>query len=121
MTIRPRSVTIIGWIFIVFGSIALLYGLLPHGDITVAKRIAELRGHWYVHVSRIVMVLSGVFLLYGFNWARWLVVAWLVFHVVIGALHSPVQMGIHTLFLAVIVYFLFRPVASAYFRGTRAP
>lgn len=120
MANRPRSVTIIGWLFIVFGSIALLYGLLPHGDITVAKRIAELKGHWYVHVARVVMILSGVFVLCGFNWARCLLVAWLVFHVVIGALHSPVQMGIHILFLAVMVYFLFRPAASAYFRDRGA-
>lgn len=52
-----------------FGSIALLSGLLPFGDITVAQRIAELKGHWMVHLSRIVQILCGVFMLYGFNWA----------------------------------------------------
>jgi len=120
MNKRPRSITVIGWLFIVFGSIALIAGLLPRLDITVAQRVAELKTHWYVHVSRIVMILSGVFVLYGFNWGRCLLVAWLVFHVIISLLHSPVQMLVHSLFLALALYFLFRPPASAYFRGTRA-
>jgi hypothetical protein len=119
MNKRPRSITIISWIFIVFGCIALLYGLLPHGQITAAQRLAELKGHWYVHVSRIVQILCGVFMLYGSNWARWLLVVWIVFHIVISALHSLFQLSMHTLIFAVILYFLFRPAASTYFRGLR--
>jgi hypothetical protein len=114
---RPLSVTIIGWLFIVFGSIALIAGLLPRIDITVAQRIAELKTHWYVHASRILMILSGVFTLYGFNWARWLLVAWLGGHVIISFLHSPFEVLVHALFLAILLFFLFRPPASAYFRG----
>jgi hypothetical protein len=67
-----------------------------------------------------VMVLGALFMLYGFNWARWLLVVWMAFHLVIGALHSPFQLLTHTLIFAVVLYFLFRPPASAYFRGTRA-
>ena len=36
MNKRPRSITVISWIFIVFGLIALLYGLLPNAGITAA-------------------------------------------------------------------------------------
>ena len=115
---RPTSITVISWIFIAFGSIVLLFGLLPSVDTTVAQRIAELRGHWIVHVSRMVAVLCGVFMLYGFNWARWLLVVWLGFHIIVSALHSPLQLLVHTLLFAVVLYFLFRPQASAYFRGT---
>jgi hypothetical protein len=120
MSKRPLSVTIIGWLFIVFGSIALVAGLLPRIDITVAQRIVELKTHWYVHASRILMILSGVFTLYGFNWGRWLLVAWLGGHVIISLLHSPFEMLVHTLFLAILLFFLFRPSASAYFRGGSA-
>ena len=102
-----------------FGSVALISGLLPNANTTAAQRIAELSGHWYVHVSRIVMVLSGVFMLYGFNWARWLLVVWLGFHVIIGVLHSSVQLLVHSLLLVVVVFFLFRPAASEYFRATK--
>ena len=117
---RPRSITIISWLFIALGSIGLIVGLLPRVDITAAQRLAELKTHWYVHVSRMAAVLSGVLMLYGFNWGRWLLVAWLAFHVIVGFLHSPFQLLTHSLFLALGLYFLFRPPASAYFRGTKA-
>jgi hypothetical protein len=119
MNKRPRSITVISWIFIAFGSIALFTGLLPSVNTTAAQRIAELKGHWFVHVSRMLMVLGGVFMLYGFNWARWLIVVWIAFHIIISALHSPLQLLLHTLIFAVILYFLFRPEASKYFRSRR--
>ena len=102
-----------------FGSIALLTGLLPNVNTTAAQRIAELKGHWYVHASRILQILCGVLMLYGFNWGRWLLVVWLGFHVIIGLMHSPLQFLVHILMMAVILFFLFRPEASAYFRGKR--
>ena len=120
MNKRPRSITVISWIFIAFGSIALLTGLLPSVNTTAAQRITELKGHWFVHVSRMLMVLGGVFMLYGFNWARLLIVVWIAFHIIISALHSPLQLLVHTLIFAGILYFLFRPEASEYFRGRRA-
>jgi uncharacterized membrane protein len=116
MNQRPRSITIISWIFIVFGIIALVFGLLPHSNISAAQRIAELTSHWYVHLSRILMVVGGVFMLYGFNCARWLVVVWIAFHIVVGALHSAFQLLTHVVVFSVVLYFLFRPKASAYFR-----
>ena len=120
MNKRPRSITIISWTFIAFGSIALFSGLLPYVYPTAAHFIAELKAHWYIHLARILAVLSGVLMLYGFNWGRWLLVVWLGFHVIIGALHSPTELLVHTLLFAVVLYFLFRAPASAYFRGTRA-
>jgi uncharacterized membrane protein HdeD (DUF308 family) len=112
---RPQSITIISWLFIVFGAIALLSGLLPLGDATVAQRIAELKGHWMVHLSRILPIVSGVFMLYGHNWARWLLVVWIAFHIVLSALHSVTQLLLHVSIFAVILFFLFRRQASSYF------
>ena len=117
---RPRSITIISWIFIVFGSIGFLASLLPYVDTAAAHRIAYLNAHWMVHVARALAVLSGVFMLYGFNWARWLLVVWIAFHIILSALHSPFELLMHCLIFAVVLCFLFRPQASAYFRGTRA-
>jgi hypothetical protein len=118
MNKRPISITIISWVFIVFGIVALFTGLLPRVNITAAQRVAEFKGHWFVHLSRLLMIVIGVFMLYGRNWARWLMVPWLAFHVVVGFLHSPVQLLTHLLLAVVIVYFLFRPPASVYFRST---
>ncbi len=53
---RPRSITIISWLFIVFGAIALLSGVVRGGDLT---------SHWYVHLSRILQIVAGIFMLYG--------------------------------------------------------
>jgi hypothetical protein len=113
---RPTSITIISWICIVFGTIALIAGVLPSGDITAAQRLVELKTHWYAHLSRMAMILSGVLMLYGSNEGRWLLVLWLVFHVVVGALHSPVRLLTHALLFLVGVFFLFRRKASAYFQ-----
>lgn len=115
MAERPRSITIISWLFIVFGSIALLSGVLPIGGRDVAQRIAELKSHWYVHLSRILQIVAGVFMLRGHNWARWLLVAWIVFHIVVAAMHSALFLLMHVLIFSVILYFVFRPPASSYF------
>jgi hypothetical protein len=61
-------------------------------------------------------VVAGVFLLRGENWARWLAAAWMAFHVVIGFYHSWFQAGMHTLFLAAIVGFLFTGSGGRWFR-----
>ena len=125
MNKRPRSVTVISWTFIAFGSIALLTGFLPPADADAAQRIAEFKAqHPFEYapivVARILAVLCGVFMLYGFNWARWLLAGWIGFHVIVGVLHSPWSTLVHSLLFGVVVYFLFCPRASAYFRGSRA-
>ena len=103
---RPRSITIISWLFIIFGSIALLSGVLP---------IRDLMSHWYVHLSRILMIVAGVFMLKGQNWARWLLVLWIAFHIVISALHSILFLLMHVAIFSVILYFVFRRQSSTYF------
>lgn len=117
---RPRSITIISWIFIALGSIGFLASLLPYLDTDTAGRIAYLKAHWMVHLARIVAVVSGVFMLYGFGWARWLLVVWMGFHIIISALHSTLQLLMHSLLFAIVLYFLFRPQSSAYFRSRRS-
>ena len=102
------------------GVIALLYHLLPQHIAEVREKRPVEYGLVWVCFVRILAVLGGVFMLYGFNWARWLLVVWIGFHVIVGALHSPWSLLVHGLLFAVIVYFLFRPRASAFFQGTRA-
>ena len=102
---RPRSITIISWLFIVFGTIALIGGLWT----------TDLTSHWYIHLSRFLQIVAGVFMLYGRNWARWLLVAWMAFHIVVGALHSVLFLLMHVAIFSVILFFLFRRQASAYF------
>lgn len=118
MNKRPTSITVISWLFIVFGAVAFVASLLSVVNTDAAHRLPDLKTHWIVHLSRILALLSGVFMLYGFNWARWLLLVWLGFHVIISILHTPFELVMHCLFFAAGVHLLFRPPASAYFRGT---
>lgn len=109
MTKRPLSVTIVGCIFLAIGILAS------------AAHAAELRGSgahdalWALLVN-LVAIVCGIFLLRRGNWARWLAVAWLAFHVILS-LHSRQALLIHSALLAVFAYLLFRPAATAYFRA----
>jgi hypothetical protein len=121
MSKRPLSITVISWIFIAFGGIALLTSLIPFADSSAADRIAEHPFEfWLTPVIQILALISGVFMLFGFNWARWLLVVWVGYHIILSALHSPLELLVHTLLFAIVLYFVFRSQASAYFRGARA-
>jgi hypothetical protein len=114
MNRRPLAVTVIGWVYIVTGAIGFAYhaaGFNPQTPI-------ESDFVW-VELLRLVAVVCGVFMLRGSNWARWLAVAWIAFHVVLSAFHSMSQLAVHTLLGAAITYFLFRPEATRYFRSAR--
>jgi hypothetical protein len=113
MNKRPLSVTIISWIFIAAGVIGLAY----HST-DFAKRPFHYDVVW-VSLLRLAAILCGVFMLRGSNWARWLALAWLAYHVVIGAMHSTTELLMHAVLLAVFSFFLLRPPAAAYFRAGR--
>ena len=72
----------------------------------------------WVEATEFLAIVCGVFLLRAHNWARWLAIAWMAFHVVIsfGELR---QLAIHSLFFVLIVCCLFRAQASRFFKNTR--
>ncbi len=122
MNPRPRSITIISWVFIAFGSVAILANVVPVARPAAGQRLADVATQnlselWPLYLSQIAAVTSGVFMLRGSNWARWLLVAWFVFHVALSFLHSPVRVVVHALLLGAALYYLFRRPAAAYFRG----
>jgi hypothetical protein len=113
---RPLSVTVISWLFIGVGTVALIYHLLP-------EQIHEPKGQTtfptellWVSLVRMIAVVCGVFMLYGLNWARWLLIVWIAFHVVLSFFHSPLEVVVHGLLFAVVIGLLFSRQASLYFR-----
>ena len=56
-------------------------------------------------------------MLYGRNWARWLLVAWIVFHIGVGALNGLTSLAMHVAIFSVILFFVFRRDANVYFAG----
>jgi formate hydrogenlyase subunit 3/multisubunit Na+/H+ antiporter MnhD subunit len=113
---RPHSITIIGWLFLVVGVVGLAY----HATEFNAQHPFDYELVWVCFV-RLLAILCGVFILRGSNRARWLLVVWLGYHVALSVLHTPFELAVHGLLFAVILFFLFRAPASAYFRGARTP
>ncbi|HXE36474.1 MAG TPA: hypothetical protein VN087_21355 [Verrucomicrobiae bacterium] len=108
---RPFAVAFLGWLFIFVGLAALLYHLIK-GTLDF----------WMVTIVlfELVAVLAGIFLLQGRNWARWLLLAWIAFHVISSGLNSLIASVPHLLLLIAVAYFLFTPPDSQYFGSARA-
>lgn len=109
---RPLSVTIIGILYIVTGVVSSAFHLSEYK--------VQHPFQWdivWIELVGLVAVVSGVFLLRGQNWARWLALAWMAFHVILSIFNTPRELAIHCLFFVILAYFLFRTPAVRYFRG----
>jgi hypothetical protein len=69
-----------------------------------------------VSLVRALAIVAGGFMLRGSNWARWLSMLWISFHVIISAFHSIKELAIHILVFAAFAFVLFRSDAADYFR-----
>ena len=111
---RPLSVTVISWLFVAAGTVGLAY----HATEFKAGVPFQYDVFW-VCLVRLLAILCGVSMLRGSNWARWLLLVWIAYHVILSAFHAVSELVIHGVLLAVIAYFLLRAQVSAYFRGAR--
>jgi hypothetical protein len=107
---RPLPVTIIGWLFIAAGVVGVAYHAT---EIDVGAPFDD--DVLWVLLVRLLAIVAGVFMLRGANWARWLSIAWIGFHVILSAFHSVSEALAHGVLFAVIAYVLLRREASAYF------
>ena len=107
---RPLPVLIFGCLFIFAGAVGIGYHLrmrpLEHDFLLLAA-------------VRLLAIVGGIFLLLGRNWARWLLVAWLAFHVGVSFFHSIEEAAVHVVFLLLFGFFLFRASVSDYFHTPR--
>jgi hypothetical protein len=111
MSIRPVTVTIVGWLLVAVGAVGLallLWGAKP-------SELFQSENVW-IFLVRLLAVVCGIFMLRGSNWARWLALAWIALHVGIAFFDSLRQGVGHSLIFLVVAYLLFRPEASTYFR-----
>jgi hypothetical protein len=104
---RPRSITVIGWIFIAVGAVGMLWHGLEHR----ASDFGELGP---ALASGLFALVGGAGLLRSAGWARWLLLGWMGFHIVLSALHSAERLLLHAVLFAPILYFLFRPRPAAH-------
>jgi hypothetical protein len=115
MTTRPIPVTVVAWLFVVAGSVGLAYHAIEWRGGEAPDRYPV-----WVLVVRAAAVLAGLFLLRGANWARWLAVAWLSYHVVLGGLHCVSELVAHAVLLIAIGLVLWRRDACVFFASARS-
>ena len=124
MNPRPVSVTVIAWIIIVSSAISLVSTLFLINNPTAHELMAKSplpvpMQYAMIFVGAVVGGVCGVFMLQGANWARLLYVGWSVLGFVISFITTPAKLMLlpATVFLGVVVFFLFRPKANAFFSG----
>src|SRR3989442_14810813 len=111
---RPLSVTVISCLFAAAGAIGL------------ANHLIELKVQHpfqydivWISLVRLIAIIGGVYMLLGRNWARWLTLIWLAYHVILSSFHSLAEFAAHSLLFAVFAFFLLRPEATEDFRSAR--
>jgi hypothetical protein len=110
---RPLSVTIIACIFLLVGAATFVFHfheLLPLQQDALVVEFTEL-----------LAIVAGAFMLRGHNWARWLALAWMAFHVAISFVDPIKKLAMHALIFALIAWVLLRPSANQYFRRSEVP
>ena len=104
---RPVSVLILSCLYIAVGTIGFTY------------YVPELTAHQgqgvLIEVTELLAIVSGTFMLLGRNWARWLALVWMAFHV---AISFPVvgQVVSHSIIFALIAWVLFQRDTRRYFQ-----
>jgi hypothetical protein len=110
----PLAVIVIAALYIVAGTAGLIYHRHEWSLLSQSHQIL------WVSLVRALAIVAGVFLLLGKNWARALAVAWIAFHVVVGATDDVMSLVIHAMLMVIILLALFAPKSQAYFSGKTA-
>jgi len=132
MRTRPTSITVVAWILILMGGISLITMTLVISTGMVDKFTVDNPAarelisrspipvpvqYAMTYIGLLITLVSGVAILKGQNWGRWLYVVGTAAGFLIGIITSPLKgVMIPGLVLFVVVtVFLFRPSANQYF------
>jgi hypothetical protein len=116
---RPKSLAIVAWLFIAVGAAGLVSSVVRLFQSVPAEGWSALGAHdvldfVYASVSQLAALVAGAFLLRRHAWARWLLVLWMAFHVVLSAMHSTSELCVHVALFAPLTWILFCRRASAW-------
>lgn len=119
---RPTSVTVVAWILIAIGAISGISTTVminnPMMVDLMSKSPMPIPIQWAIaYMGFLILIVSGVAILKGRNWARFLYVTWSIIGIVVSVATSPLKTPMipGVVFFLVITFFLFRPKATAYF------
>jgi hypothetical protein len=121
----PPSIRVIGWIFIAVGVVSMFKDLWPLLTPDAARQVAKLKADGLADLgpawtSRLLAIVGGAGVLHGRNWARWLLVAWMAFHLGLSLLHSVTELLLHAVIFTPLLFLLFRRSSEPYFRAGKA-
>lgn len=106
---RPVPVLVVACLFLAVGIIGTVYHI---HDLRQPDGIS-------IIITELVAILAGAFMLRGSNWARWLALAWMAFHVGLSIFADQRELAVHALIFAGIAWLLFLPECRRYFAGAR--
>ena len=119
-TRRPTDITVIGWFFVVFGFASFLSGLVRIGAAGSGHRLVWqplTPSEWLAPEGiRLIAFFGGIALLARWTGARWVLLAWMLFHIGLSLFHGLGPVVVHVTLAVVTGYLLFRPASRAYFR-----
>lgn len=110
---RPLSVTLLALLLMLSGAAGIAYHLT---DMKTWHPFPY--GYFAILLIRVLAILAGIYMLRGQDWARWVAILWITFHLVISFFNAWSQVAVHTVVLAIFCYVLLRPAATAYFRSS---
>jgi len=73
----------------------------------------------YTHVAPVILIICGIFMLFGLRWGRWLVFVWFVQAIIVDTMISPSHFWYPCVLFGLALCFLFRQPAMDYFRGAK--
>ena len=108
---RPISVTIVAWIIIL--GVAGAFFMVPG----IAKAPLTSMQITFAYTGLAVAVVSGIFMLGGKNWSRWLYVVWCIVGLAYALITvpNPLLLIPGALKTAIIAFVLFRKPANSFF------
>ena len=106
----PVSVILVAVLFMLAGMIGFIYHLKE-----IYTPIIDHKEIVWVLLIRILAILCGILLFLGYKWARWLPIAWLLYHVLLSAFHSTSELATHLILSILVAVLLFLPVSTRFF------
>ncbi len=108
---RPLTVTLIGSLYIAAGIIGFVYHL-------IAPSLSQFQQFLTLFLW-VLAITGGIFVLFRAKWARWILLVWITYHLIISFQHSTFEIIMHVIFFILTIYCLLQPNASKYFRNKK--
>lgn len=112
---RPLPVTIICFIYIIAGAAGIIYHAHELSSIFKQSDVV------WIFLVRILAIVGGIYAWRGANWARWILVAWIGYHVYISIGHEIDQFIMHAVIFTITVAALFNRASNRFFARQTKP